>query len=186
MIGSTVVLLVALWILAIIIVIIVIIIITIILIILVIILLGPPTRGVALLVQRSSSTAASIVVCVVDRVKDRHDLLQSSPILHKACVRQVLLDKWFPMIGSRIPNVSDELKTEFRPHFSNPECFPEFRPHWRARFRTEPNGTCRILTNLSTSAQYGIISYITYDMWIYYTLLYYNILYYTILYYTII
>ena len=32
------------------------------------------------------------------RVKDHHNLLHYSPLLKKACVRQVVLDKWFPLI----------------------------------------------------------------------------------------
>ena len=30
------------------------------------------------------------------RVKEHHDALHSSPLLKRACVRQVMLDKWFP------------------------------------------------------------------------------------------
>ena len=42
------------------------------------------------------SNMASFVSCVFRRVKDRHDLLHCSPLLKKTCVRQVVLDKWFP------------------------------------------------------------------------------------------
>ena len=54
---------------------------------------------VALLVSRYSSNTASFVVCAVYGVKDHHDLQIYSPLLKKTCVRQVVLDKWFPLIG---------------------------------------------------------------------------------------
>ena len=34
--------------------------------------------------------------CVVRRVKDHRKLPKYSPLLKKTCVRQVVLDKWFP------------------------------------------------------------------------------------------
>ena len=43
------------------------------------------------------SNAASFVLCVFRRVKDHHNLLHSSPLWEKTCVRQVVLDKWFPL-----------------------------------------------------------------------------------------
>ena len=51
----------------------------------------------ALLVKRNLSNTASFVFCVVRRVKNPHNLLHYSPLLKKACVRQVALDKWFPL-----------------------------------------------------------------------------------------
>ena len=51
---------------------------------------------VALLVQRYLSSAASFVLCVFRRVKDHHSLLHHSPLLKKACVRQVVSDKRSP------------------------------------------------------------------------------------------
>ena len=43
--------------------------------------------------------AASFALCVFRRVKDHHniDLLNCSPLLKKTCVRQVVLDRWFPL-----------------------------------------------------------------------------------------
>ena len=52
---------------------------------------------VALLVCYSS-TAPFSVVCVFRRVTDHHNLLHDSSLLKKACVRQVVLDKWFPLM----------------------------------------------------------------------------------------
>ena len=40
------------------------------------------------------------VCCVFRRVKD-HDLLKYYPLLKKTCVRQVVLDKWFPLANYR-------------------------------------------------------------------------------------
>ena len=37
------------------------------------------------------------VFCVVCRAKDHRNSLHDSPILKKACVRQVVLDKWLPL-----------------------------------------------------------------------------------------
>ena len=51
---------------------------------------------VALLVLRYLSTSVSFVRAVC-RVRDRHNLLCSSPLLKKTGVRQVVLDKWFPL-----------------------------------------------------------------------------------------
>ena len=43
------------------------------------------------------STTASYVSCAFRPVKDHHNVLRSSPLLKKACVRQVVLDKLLPM-----------------------------------------------------------------------------------------
>ena len=43
---------------------------------------------------------ASFVLCVCFRVKGHRNLLHDSPVLKKTCVRQVVLDKWFPLDGS--------------------------------------------------------------------------------------
>ena len=43
------------------------------------------------------SNAASLASCLFRRVKDRHNLLHDSPRLKNNCVRQVVLDKWFPL-----------------------------------------------------------------------------------------
>ena len=40
---------------------------------------------------------ASFVLCVCFRVKGHHHLLHGSPLLKKSWVRQVALDKWFPL-----------------------------------------------------------------------------------------
>ena len=53
---------------------------------------------VALLVKRYLSNTASFVVCVACRVKDHQHSLHYSPSLKKTCVRQVVLDKWFPLV----------------------------------------------------------------------------------------
>ena len=34
---------------------------------------------------------------LLGRVKEHHNVLRSSPRLKKACVRQVVLDRWFPL-----------------------------------------------------------------------------------------
>ena len=36
-------------------------------------------------------------LCVFRRVKDHPNLLHCSPLLKKICVRQVVLDEWFPL-----------------------------------------------------------------------------------------
>ena len=56
-----------------------------------------------LLVQRYVSNAASFVLCVFRRVKDHHILLHDSPLLKKTCVRQVVLDEWFPLKSAAAP-----------------------------------------------------------------------------------
>ena len=43
------------------------------------------------------SNEATFVLCVFRRVKDRHNLLHDLPLLKEPCVRQVVLDKWFPL-----------------------------------------------------------------------------------------
>ena len=53
--------------------------------------------GAASLIQRYFSNTASFVLCVFLRVKDHHNLQSYSPLLKKTCVRQVELDKWFPL-----------------------------------------------------------------------------------------
>ena len=57
----------------------------------------------ALLVQRYLSHTASFVLCIVYIcVKEHHNLQRYSPLLKKARVRQVVLDKWFPPEISRL------------------------------------------------------------------------------------
>ena len=51
----------------------------------------------ALLVSRYLSNAASVVLRIVYSVKDQHNLLHSSPLLKKSCVRQVVPDEWLPL-----------------------------------------------------------------------------------------
>ena len=51
----------------------------------------------ALLVSCYLSNKASFVLRVFRSVKDHHNLLHYSICLKKACVRQVVLDKWFPL-----------------------------------------------------------------------------------------
>ena len=65
--------------------------------------LGP--RGLGLggttcltLLSRCLSNTASFVSCVFRRAKDRHNSLQHSPLMKQVCVRQVVLDKWLPLI----------------------------------------------------------------------------------------
>ena len=53
----------------------------------------------ALLVQRYLFNTASFVLCIVGRVKDRHNLLHYSPLLKNTRGRLVL-DKWFPLTTS--------------------------------------------------------------------------------------
>ena len=60
---------------------------------------------VALLVlQDYLSNTASFVLCVFRRVKDHLNLLYYSPRLKNTCVRQVAVDKWFPLISDKIAN----------------------------------------------------------------------------------
>ena len=42
------------------------------------------------------SNPASFALFVFRHVKDHRNSLQSSPLLKKACARQVVLDRWFP------------------------------------------------------------------------------------------
>ena len=58
------------------------------------------TIGWHYLSYRYLSKAASFVSCAFLPVKDHHDLPHASPLLKKACVRQVVLDKWFPLTNS--------------------------------------------------------------------------------------
>ena len=39
----------------------------------------------------------NMFICMFRRVKDHHNLLQGSPSLKNACIRRVVLDKWFPL-----------------------------------------------------------------------------------------
>ena len=56
---------------------------------------APRVSRVAILVERYLSNTASFVVCKFCCVKD-HKLLKYSPRLKNTCVRQVVLDTWFP------------------------------------------------------------------------------------------
>ena len=49
------------------------------------------------------SDAASFVLRVFRRVKDHHNLPHDSPLLKNTGVRQVVLDKLFPLIGPACP-----------------------------------------------------------------------------------
>ena len=40
-------------------------------------------------------------LCVFRRVKDHHHLLHDSPLLKNTCLRQVVIDKWFPLTYAR-------------------------------------------------------------------------------------
>ena len=52
--------------------------------------------------DQTSTLAALLVLCVLRRVKDHHDVLHGSPTLKKTGVRKVALDKWCPPeIGER-------------------------------------------------------------------------------------
>ena len=44
---------------------------------------------------------ATFVLCVLCRVKDHHKLLHVLPPSKKTCVRQVALNKWFPLTEAR-------------------------------------------------------------------------------------
>ena len=44
-----------------------------------------------------NTTASFVCVCAVYSVKDQHNLPNCLPLLRKTCVRQVVLDKWFPL-----------------------------------------------------------------------------------------
>ena len=92
---------------------------------------------VALLVYRYLSTTASSVLCVFRRVKDHHNLLQYSPPSKKTCVRQVALDKWFPL-SSR----SARTRSRRAPWSSRPRPPPSWAPRPRARCRLPGRG-CR-------------------------------------------
>ena len=46
------------------------------------------------------SSTASFASCAAYSVKDRRNLPNCSPLSKKTCVRQVVLDKWFPPEGS--------------------------------------------------------------------------------------
>ena len=52
----------------------------------------------ALLVSHYLSNTASSVFCTAYSVKDHHKLPNYSPLLRKTCVRQEVLDKWFPLV----------------------------------------------------------------------------------------
>ena len=56
------------------------------------------------------SNAASFVSCVFHRVKNHHGLLHDSPLLKNTCVRQVVLDKWFPLMAAAERGVADLLQ----------------------------------------------------------------------------
>ena len=62
---------------------------------------GRGSPWAALLVERYLSNAALFVLCVLRSVRDHHNLLHYSPRLKKTCVRQVVLDKCFPLITLR-------------------------------------------------------------------------------------
>ena len=51
---------------------------------------------VARRVERYVSNTASFVLCAARRVKDHHHMPNNSPRLKNICVRQVVIDKWFP------------------------------------------------------------------------------------------
>ena len=53
----------------------------------------------ALLVEGYLSNMATLALCVIRRVKDHNNLPHDLPPLKKACLRQVVLDEWFPLIG---------------------------------------------------------------------------------------
>ena len=44
------------------------------------------------------SNTASFVLCVFRGVKDHHNLQPYVPLLRKTCVRQVVSDKWLPLM----------------------------------------------------------------------------------------
>ena len=64
------------------------------------------------------SNAASFVLCAVRRVKDHHILLNDSPLVKKACVRRVVLDKWFPLNSG---NVNQDLESFLTPPRRHPQ-----------------------------------------------------------------
>ena len=76
---------------------------------------------VSLFVWCYLSNAASFVLCVFRRAKDHHNLLHSSPVLKKTCIRRAMLDKWFPLVKSdpsggppfRIPPLGDGRRADW-------------------------------------------------------------------------
>ena len=67
--------------------------------------------------QRYLSNTASFVVCAVSGVNDHHNLQNYSPLLKKTCVRQVVLDKWFPLrtLKPSSRRLREELPEALRP-----------------------------------------------------------------------
>ena len=69
---------------------------------------------VALLVQHHLSDAASFVFCVFRHVIDHINLPNDSLCLKKTCVREVVLDKWFPpMVASSYLGSQDRLQGSY-------------------------------------------------------------------------
>ena len=58
--------------------------------------------GVYLSDATSRLNAASFVLCAFRRVKDHHTLPNDSPRPKKTCIRQAVLDKWFPLTSGGI------------------------------------------------------------------------------------
>ena len=54
------------------------------------------TLGRHRLSNRTCLIQASFVLCVFRRAKDHHNSPHDSPLLKKTCIRQAVLDKWFP------------------------------------------------------------------------------------------
>ena len=60
------------------------------------------------------SNRASFVVFVFRRVKDDHNLLHHSPRLKKTCIREAVIDKWFPPMtaGHHLAVVAQQRRVE--------------------------------------------------------------------------
>ena len=68
---------------------------------------------VALLVYCYLCNTASFGLCAVCRFKDHHMLLHYSPRLKNTCVRQVVLDKWFPLGYAQSANSESATRPSF-------------------------------------------------------------------------
>ena len=75
---------------------------------------------VALPVKSYLSNAASFVLCAAHRVKDHRKLLHCSPRLKKTCVRQVVLDKRFPLTDDSIVRAARSTPARAHPSRTRP------------------------------------------------------------------
>ena len=89
---------------------------------------GSGSRGAAaweaVLVQCYLSNTASFVLCAVYSVKDHHNLPNYSPLLTKTCIRQVVLDKWFPLALPQARPQASRRRGGRWPVALRPSCMP--------------------------------------------------------------